>query len=129
MTAKTKVTVLPTETPSQQVVRAANAEHTVHDSTGRAITLKKPGILTQFKLIEMLGPEASANSVYVQMVLPITYVTAIDGEPEPRFTTRMQMEALIQRLDEHGIAAVMVGVNQHFGAAPDVETTKAAVKN
>lgn len=129
MSTKPKVTVLPTETPSQQVVRAANAEHTVHDSTGRAITLKKPGILAQFKLIEMLGPEASANGVFVQMVLPVTYVTAIDGEPEPRFTTRTQLDALIQRLDEHGIAAVMVGVNEHFGAARDIETTKAAVKN
>lgn len=123
-----KVTMIE-ETPSQQVVRAANAEHTVHDSTGRAITLKKPGVLAQFKMIEMLGPAAASNGVFVNMVLPVTFVVAIDGDSVSRCSTRNELDALIQRLDEHGIQAVMEGVPKHFGAQLDPEAAKDAVKN
>lgn len=123
-----KVTMIDDETPSQQLVKAANAEVVVTDVNGRAITLKKPGVLAQFNMILMLGGEAAANQVYVNMVLPVMFVTAIDGEPVSKVTTRLQLDALIQQLDEAGIAAVMEGVPRHF-SAPNPEADKAAVKN
>lgn len=116
-------------TPSQIATSAAAAEVNVEASDGRTITLRKPGVLGQFKMIEMLGSAAASNEVFVNMVLPVMFVVAIDGEPVSRVTTRAQLDALIQQLDEAGIAAVMQGVPQHFGAPADPEKTKAAVKN
>lgn len=40
-------------------------------------------------------------------------------------TTKAEIEALIQRLDEPGIEAVMLGAQEHFAAMP----TEAAAKN
>ena len=115
--------------PSQQATRDANFQVTVDAEDGRKITLRKPGVLAQFKMIEMLGGEASANQVFVNMVLPVMFVVAVDGEPVPRITTRIQLDALIQQLDDAGVEAVMQGVPLHFGKQVDPEATKAAVKN
>lgn len=116
------------ETPSTQMIKSASAEVVVTDARGRAITLKKPGVLAQFRMIEMLGAAAAANQVFVNMVLPVTFVTAIDGDPVSRCSTRGELDALIQRLDEEGIQAVMEGVPQHF-SPPNLEKDAEAVKN
>jgi hypothetical protein len=124
-----KVTMIEEgELPSQTLVRAAASEATVTDSAGRVITLKKPGVLAQFKLIEMLGGTAASNSVFVTMVLPLIYVTAVDGDPISRITKRAELDALIQRLDDDGVEAVMRGVSESFGQR-DPEAEKAALKN
>jgi hypothetical protein len=115
-----------TLTPSQDVVQKAIAEFTVTDSAGRVIKLKRPGVLAQFRLVEVLG-ESAKNQVYMGMVLPLIYVTAVDDLPVFQPTSKLQVEALIQQLDEHGCAAVMQGVQQHFGAV-DPEADKAALK-
>ncbi|MGI4776956.1 MAG: hypothetical protein ACRYGA_02365 [Janthinobacterium lividum] len=116
------------ETPSQQVVAAANTEVVVKDTAGRSITLKKPGVLAQFKMIEMLGGDTAQNQTFVNMVFPLMYITAIDGDNVPRCSTRLELDALIQRLDEHGVAAAMKGVPEHFWPKESVEKD-AAVKN
>ena len=115
------------DTPSQQVLAKAAAAVTVHDSAGRAIELKKPVVLAQYRLIEILGDSAK-NETYTRMVLPLIYVASVDGEPVTPMVKKSELEALIQRLDEHGIAAVMNGVAEHFGAQ-DPEKDKAALKN
>lgn len=117
------------EAPTKQVTRDANFSMDVETSDGRKITLRKPGVLAQFKMIEMLGGAAAANQVFVNMVLPVTFVVAIDGDPVSRVTTRKELDALIQRLDEPGIEAVMEAVPANFGKQQDPEEAKAAVKN
>ncbi|MBB5189602.1 hypothetical protein HNQ50_000312 [Silvimonas terrae] len=84
---------------------------TVTDSAGRQIVLKKPGVLAQYRAVEAMGASAE-NRVYMQMVLPIFYVQMIDGLPVATPSTKPQIEALIQRLDEHGLAAVIDGMAQ-----------------
>ena len=122
-----KVTLNPTASPSQEVVAKAAASVVVHDATGRAITLRRPGVLAQFRLIEALG-ETAKNEVYTRMALPLIYVSDIDGDQVLPINTKMAVEALIQRLDEAGVAAVMAGVTEHFGASePDKD--RAALKN
>lgn len=115
------------ETPSEQVVAKAIMEANVVDANGRTITLKRPGVLAQFRLVEMLGDTAT-NAAYVGMVLPLIYVTAIDGDRVSRITTKIGLEGLIQRLDEEGVMAVANGVMEHFGKQkPDEDA--AALKN
>src|SRR5260363_147111 len=93
--------------PSEEIIQAAHAEITVLDARHRVIRLKKPGVLAQYRLIELLG-ESAKNAVYMP-------------------ASKAQVEALIQQLDEDGIAAVMQGVQEYFGKA-DPEGDKAALK-
>jgi hypothetical protein len=115
------------DTPSQQAIAKAAQEFVVEDARGRRITLKKPAVLAQYRLIEVAG-ETAKNEVYMGMVLPLIFVTAIDEEAVYQPTTKLQLEALITRLDEDGIEAVMKGCKAHFGASVDPEVDKAAIK-
>lgn len=117
------------QTPSQELTSNIAQEHVVTDSTGRRITLKKPGLLAQYRLVQILGGETASNQVYMNMVLPITFVVAIDGAPVPTPMRFAEIEALIQRLDEHGLQACVDGLQQHWGAASkNADDTLAAVK-
>ncbi len=122
----TKVTVKES-TPSAQLIAKAMQEVTVTDSTGRAIKLRKPGVLAQYRLVEVLG-QAAENRVYLSMCIPLIYVSEIDGIAVSQPSTKLQVEALIQRLDEHGIDAVSEGVQENFGKQ-DPEADKAVIKN
>lgn len=118
-----KVTLNPEgHTPSQLAATAARAQVIVTDGLGRAITLKKPGPLAQFRIVEAVGANSAENRTYMNMVLPLIFVTQIDEEMVITPATKGEIEALIQRLDEEGLAAVMDGVNKHFSSAgSDVE--------
>ena len=114
------------ETPSEQLIKQAAAEVVVTDAAGRKITLKKPGVLAQYRLIEILGDSAK-NEVYMGMVLPLIYVSAIGEHPVIQPASKREVEALISRLDEEGINAVMQGVQENFGRT-DPEADKEALK-
>jgi len=92
----------------------APPEVRVKDSRGRMITLKKPSVLSQYRIVEVVG-DSAANEPYMAMILPLIFVTALDDDLIPLPHSKLQLEALIQRLDEDGIAAVMQGVREHFG--------------
>ncbi len=114
------------ETPSAQIIAKAAAEVTVTDAKGRVITLKKPGVLSQYRIVEVAADSAK-NEVYMRMIMPLIYVTDIDGEAVYQPINKLQLEALIQRLDEHGVNAVMDGVLKNFGQA-DSEADKSSIK-
>lgn len=114
------------ETPTQQIIAKTAKTFTIRDSDGRAIVLKKPGVIAQFRIVEVAG-ESARNEIYMRMILPLIYVVELAGEPVTQPTTKMQLEGLMQRLDEHGVNAVMKGVQEHFGEI-DPEADKAAVK-
>jgi hypothetical protein len=120
-----KVTLV--DSPRAEVLAKAAVEVTVTDTRGRNITLKKPGVLAQYRIIEVAGGEAAKNEVWMGMVIPLIFVTSIDGDPVLQPTSRLQLDALIQRLDEDGLDAVMKGVREYFrGSEPEVD--KAAIK-
>ena len=121
----TKVTLK--ETPTQEILAKASEESFVIDSIGRTIKIKKPGVLSQYRLIEALGDSAQ-NRTYMGMVLPLIYVTSIDDMAVNQPKTKLQVEALIQQLDEHGIEAVMKHVQEKYGSA-DPEKDKEELKN
>lgn len=116
-----KVEILPSEELVQMKTTA-----TVTDARGRVITLTKPGVLAQFRQVEMLG-QAASNATYMQMVFPLLFVSAIDGEALA-VTTKRELEALIQQLDEPGLVAVEKGMMENWGKQ-DPEADKAALKN
>jgi hypothetical protein len=123
-TAPVKVTLK--DSPTDQVLAKANEEISVTDARGRVIKLKKPGVLAQYRLIEALG-DSAANQTYMGMVLPLIYVASVDDLVVNPPKLKMHVEALIQQLDEEGIAAVMEKVTEVWGKS-DPEADKAELK-
>jgi len=132
----TKLTVNPpaarapaaTASPSAQVMAKATESWEVEDTSGRTIQLRKPGMLAQFRLVEMLG-DSSKNQVYLAMVTPLLYITAIDDDPVTPVLKKSELEALIQRLDESGVEAVHNAIMSRADAPADAEALKASLKN
>jgi hypothetical protein len=114
------------ETPTDQLIARASAEIDVKDSAGRVFKLKKPGLLAQYRLVEVIGVNAE-NPVYMSMCRPLIYIASIDGDAIFQPTNKLQLEALITRLDDHGLEAVVEGIVKHFGAQ-DPESEKATLK-
>jgi hypothetical protein len=121
-----KVTIK--HSPSEHMSAEAKKEFDITDATGRKLTLKKPPFTAQFDLVALLG-EKSRNSMYHTMVMPLTYVVAIDNEAVPFPQSERELRALIQRLDEHGYAALADGITEHFAQANSEEGKEAALKN
>jgi hypothetical protein len=124
MTAKLTVN----ETPTAQLLANAAAEFLVEDSKGRVFTLQRPGILAQFRIVEVMGASADIQT-YRGMVTPLIYIAAIDGDPIAKPVNKLQLEALIQRVGDEGLDAVVKGIVKHFGdKEDDPEADKAAIK-
>jgi hypothetical protein len=96
----------------------------VTDARGREITLRKPPVLAQFRFVEALGKSAE-NQSYLAMTMPLIFIGAIDGVAVPTPNTKGEVEALIQRLDEEGLEALMTGVQEHFAVDPSAEKNSA----
>lgn len=125
--SEAKLTIHDTATtPSQQLTAEALKSAEIKDARGRVIRLTRPGVLAQFNLVRMLGDVAS-NQAYVQMCLPLLFVSGIDGNAVMMPNSERELHALIQRLDDEGVTAVALGVREHWGA-PDPEAAKADVK-
>ena len=123
-----KVTIHKDAAPSEQLIKQATQPVTVQDAKGRTIHMQKPGVLAQYRLVEAVGNEAAKNEMYMAMVMPLIYVFQIDDDPVIQPSTKLQVDALIQRLDEDGIDAVMAAIAEHF-AKPNPDGDKAALKN
>lgn len=113
--------------PTQQLLVNAAKTVSVQDSTGRVILLKKPGVLAQYRIVEVCG-ESASNEAYMGMVLPLIFVCELGGVPRTQPVNKLQLEALIQELDEHGINAVMAAVQENWGKPSNPEADKAAIK-
>ncbi len=113
-------------TPSAILIKDAQTEIVVTDSLGRAIRLRKPNALAQYRLIEVLGDSAK-NERYTNMVSPLIFVRAIDGEEVRLPKNKGEVDALIQRLDDEGITAVVQGILEHY-IKTDEQTEKLAIK-
>lgn len=113
-----KVTITESGTTvSAQIIAAANATFEEKDARGRTLTMKKPALLSQFRLTDAMGPESAENGAYRAMCMPLMWLTAVDGEPVNLPTTKLEIEALIQRLDEDGFLALQTGIYKYNEAA------------
>lgn len=101
-----------------------NAAVTLTDSEGRKLVVKRPSVLQQFRLVELLGPELGKNTMYLNMAMPCFWAQSIDGEPLYAPLTKLELEAAIERLDEHGLDKI----NDHILSQPET-ITKAGLKN
>ena len=109
------------DTPSQKVVKAASQTVTVTDAKGRVLALRRLDFLEEFRIVEALGSELSANTTYMGMLNPLLYLAEIDGEPVPIPRNKIQAEALIQRAGREGFLAVLEGITEHFAGGGSLD--------
>ncbi|MCK4121069.1 hypothetical protein HFK83_01545 [Ralstonia pseudosolanacearum] len=100
---------------------------TVTDARGRSLTLKRPNLLAQFRLVEAIGNSAT-NAAYMNMIRPLLFVTSIDGDFVPPPQAKMHVEALIQRLGEEGYEAVAAALLAEMGTTTEEEEVAALKK-
>lgn len=97
-------------TPTQRIVAEAGAVLSVADGTGHTLQFRRPGALDRLRLFKALGPVLSSNDRYVGYAMLAFCVTAIDDVPVPAPSSEAQIEGLVQRLGDAGLAAVGEGL-------------------
>ena len=85
---------------SRKIIAQANTIATVTTESGRVYTLRRPDLLATVRLIELIGPDASRNPVLMGVFTTVLHVTSINDDPVPPPLSRMQLDALVQRIDE-----------------------------
>jgi hypothetical protein len=97
----------PTQTPNDVIE--------VTDSVGRKICLKRPPILNHSRFVVAMGEGMQGvNTLALGMYACLEYVNSIDGVPVPTPSSKLEIEALLSRLDYHGLEVVNNGVSEHF---------------
>jgi hypothetical protein len=92
--------------PSQSIIAEAYLTKDVPDATGRILTIRRPTTLDRLRLFKAVGPSLATNERYLGIAVLAFCVTAIDGIPVPQPTNEQYLEQAVQRLGDHGIAAV-----------------------
>ncbi len=92
-------------TPSEVVLAGAVAP-VVTDAGGRRIALRRLTALDKLRLFKAAGPDLSQNQPWLGMAVLACSVTSIDDVPMPTPATEQQIEAMVARLGDSGIAAV-----------------------
>ena len=124
-----KVKVHEGTTPSQEIIKAANATILVTDAGGRKIEVRKLKTLDRMRLFELVGAENSMNDRYLGYATLAFSVVSIDGEPLPCPDSKLSLEAIVQRLDDDGFAAVAKSFADRVTKTPDADELKDQVKN
>ena len=93
-------------TPSQSIVRDAIKTVTVIDGKGRSLTLRRLTALDTLRLFKAAGPILAQNEPWLSMAGLAFSVLEIDGIPVPPPATEPQIESLIDRLGDEGLAAI-----------------------
>lgn len=108
-----KVKMLNTEEKTQSKSNPHEIDTvTITDKKGKKIVLKKPNVLAQYHIVEIVGDSAK-NQVYMAMVMPLLYVESIDGVGVS-MSKKSELEALILRLGDEGVSCVMNAVQENF---------------
>ncbi len=92
--------------PATGIIAAAAAEFVAVTADGTRLTLRRLNALDKLRLFKAAGPALSQNEPWLGMALLASSVVAIDDIPVPLPVTEHQIEAMVGRLGDIGIAAV-----------------------
>jgi hypothetical protein len=93
-------------TPSASIVAVAAATENVIDGNGRRLTIRRLTALDRLRLFKAAGPALAQNQPWLGMALIACSVAAIDDVPIPSPSNELQIEAMIGRLGDTGVAAI-----------------------
>lgn len=99
------------DTPSARLVAAAQAAPEVTDGRERVLTLRRLTALDKLRLFKAAGPLLAQNQPWLGMAVLACSVAAIDDVPVPPAVTEGQIEALVVRLGDDGLAAVATALD------------------
>jgi hypothetical protein len=94
------------ELPSQRHLATVTALQTVTDAEGHRFTIRRLTALDKLRLFKAAGPALSQNHLWLGMATLACSVSSIDDVPIPAPTTEAQVESLVSRLGDSGIAAI-----------------------
>jgi hypothetical protein len=96
----------------------------ITDTKGRVILLKKPSnVLSQYRLVEMVGASAAKNDIYMSMILPFIYIVSIDNLPVS-INSKIELDALISRFDDDDIRLIGEAISKNFSVNEEEEKEK-----
>lgn len=104
--------------PSQSIIREALKTFAVVDKNGRRLVLRNLTALDTLRLFKAAGPILSQNEAWLSMAGLAFSVLEIDGIPVPAPGTEPQIESLIDRLGDEGLAAIANTIKEQ-DEAPD----------
>ncbi len=105
------------------MIAAAQVAPSVTDALGRKLQLRKLTALDKLRLFKAAGPVLAQNQSWLGMAVLATSVAAIDDVPVPAPGNEAQIEALVGRLGDAGIAAVGVALAENEPRPAEVAAT------
>jgi len=97
-------------TPSRTIIRESTKTFTTVDQAGRRFLLRRLTALDTLRLFKAAGPMLAQNEAWLSMAGLVFAVLEIDGVPIPAPATEPQIESLIERLGDGGLAAVVEAI-------------------
>lgn len=116
-----KVSDTTLQTPSARLIAAAQAASELRDGQGRKLSIRRMGALDRLRLFKAAGPQLAGNPAWMGMAAVACSVVAIDDVPVPQPASEPQVEALVARLGDIGIAAVATALSAQAPAAADAK--------
>jgi hypothetical protein len=105
--------------PSESIVASAAVALTVTDTLGRTLALRRLGVLDKLRLFKAAGPALAQNGPWLGVALLACSVSAIDDVPVPMPGNEQQVEALVGRLGDEGIAAAATALGELAESSPE----------
>ncbi len=113
-------------TPSATIIAAAAAAQSVTDADGRVLLLRRLSALDKLRLFKAAGPVLAQNQPWLGMAMLACSVAAIDDVPVPPPVNEQQIEALVSRLGDSGIAAAATALGGEPAQPPASELVASA---
>lgn len=104
--------------PGSTVIAAAAVEQTVMTADGMRLTLRRLNALDKLRLFKAAGSVLAQNEPWLGMALLASSVVTIDDVPVPVPTTEHQIEAMVARLGDAGIAAIAAALRPDAAQRP-----------
>src|SRR5258707_636276 len=105
-------------TPSASIVASAALTMTIVDGDGRRLMIRRLTALDRLRLFKAAGPLLSQNQPWLGMAVIACSVVSIDDVPTPTPVNESQIEGMIARLGDAGIAAVAQMLQQPAEPSP-----------
>ena len=93
---------------------------TVTDSRGRTIKIKKLSALDRMRLFRAMGAVHAENRMAAAYASAAAAVTELEGTHVPSPINELQLDAIVGRLDEDGLEAVVNGLAALSPASEDI---------
>ena len=114
-------------TPSETIIASPASAQVLTDDNGRKLALRRMTVLDKLRLFRAAGPQLSQNGPWLGIALLACSITEIDDVPVPMPVNEQQIEALVARLGDEGIAAAARAMS--IAPEPTVETMRQEAGN